>query len=146
MRLVRPDLSIKVANTRDERISNTSWIAPACSQASVKATNVVWGSKRSLTGSWDAVLRVIVRGPRDDVLSLLVNASWVACGWNDSWDVGTVDIVSDEIDGRRNSRGWDRKKLAGVGVVNEAEEEALAAGMSLALGQAQCRSSCRKYN
>lgn len=131
---MRPDLSIEVANTRDERISNTSWIAPACSQASVKATNVVWGSKRCLTGSWDAVLRVIVRGPRDYVLSLLVNAGWVACGWNDSWDVGTVDIVSDEIDGRRDSRGWDRKKLAGVDVVNEAEEEALAAGMSLALG------------
>lgn len=141
---MRRDLSIEVANTRGERIGNTSWVAPARSQASVKATNVIWGSERCLTSSWDTVLRVIVGGSRDDVLSLLVNTGWVACGWNDRWDVRTADVVSDEIGGRRDRRGWDRKELAGVGVVNEAEEEALAAGIGLALGQAKSRGSCEK--
>jgi hypothetical protein len=86
-----------------------------------------------LTDSGDAVLRVSVGGPRYEVLSLLVNTSRIACGWNDRWDVGTADIVSDETGDRRDRRGRDRKKLAGVDVVNEAEEEALAAGMGIAL-------------
>lgn len=143
---MRKDLGIEVANTRDERIGNTGWVAPARSQASAKATNVVWCSERCLTGNWDAVLRVIVGGFRGDVLSLLVNTSWVACGWNDRWNIRTADVVSDEIGGRRDRRGWDREELAGVNVINEAEEEALATGMDLALGQAKSCGSCEKYN
>ena len=92
-----------------------------------------WGSERSLTGGWDTVLRVGMGGSIDDSLSLLLNTSWVACGWNNVWDVGAGNIVGDEVSDGRDRGGWDSKELADVNIVDETEEEGLAAGLGLAL-------------
>ena len=84
---------------------------------------MAWGSERSLTGGWNTVLRVGVGSSSDDSLSLLYNTSWVACGWNNTWDVGAGNVVGDEVSDGRNRGGWDGEELADVNIVNEAEEE-----------------------
>ena len=103
---------------------------------------MAWGSKRSLTGGWDTVLRVGVSSSNDDVLPLLLNASWVACGWNNVRDVGAGNVVSDEVGDGRKRRGRDGEELANIYIIDEAEEEGLATGIGSALSQAKGCSSC----
>ena len=81
-----------------------------------------------MTGGWDTVLRVGVGSSSDDGLSLLLNTSWVACGWNNVWDAGAGDVVGDEVSDGRERGGWDGEQLADVSIVDEAEKEGLAAG------------------
>jgi hypothetical protein len=81
-----------------------------------------------LTGGWDTVLRVGVGSSSDDVLSLLFNTSWVACGWNDVWDAGAGNVIGDKVGDRRDRGGWDGEQLADISIVDEAEEEGPAAG------------------
>jgi hypothetical protein len=170
-----------VADTGHESIADTGWVAPAGSQASVKAANILWGGERSLIGSWDAVTWVSVSSSSDDILSRLLNTSWVAFGWNrsltgsrvtayclrlgsssagilcrllntrwvargrhDRWDIGAGQIISDEIGNRRDGGGGDGEELAGINVINEAEEEALAAGLGSTLGHAEGCSFCKE--
>lgn len=104
---------------------------------------MAWGSERSLTGGWDTVLRVGMSSSSDDALSLLIHTSWVARGWNNAWDVGAGNVVSDEVGSRRDRGGWDGEELAGVNIVDETKEKALTAGIGSALGQAEGCGSCK---
>ena len=79
----------------------------------------------------------------DDSLSLLLNASWVACGWNNVWNVGASNIIGDEVGDGRDRGGWDSEELTDINIVEETEEEALAAGLGLALSQAEGCDSCK---
>ena len=97
-----------------------------------------------MAGGWDTVLRVRVGSSSDYGLSLLLNTSWVACGWNNVWDVGAGNVVSDEVGDRRDRGGRDGKKLADVNIVDEAEEEGLAARLGSALSQAESCGSCER--
>ena len=95
-----------------------------------------------MTGGWNTVLRVGVGSSRDDVLSFLVNTSWVTCGWNNIWDIGAGNVVGDAIGDGRDRGRWDGEQLADVNIVGQAEKEGLAARIGSALGQAEGCSSC----
>jgi hypothetical protein len=95
-----------------------------------------------LAGRWDAVLGVGVGSSRDDVLSLLLDSCWVLCGGDDGWNVGAAGSVGHEVGGWREGRSRDGEELAGVNIVDESEEEALAAGMGIALGHAKGCGGC----
>lgn len=107
---------------------------------------MVRGSERSLTSGWNTILRVSVGSSSDNCLSLLLDTSWVACRWYNIWDIGAGNVIGDTVGDGRDRGSWDSKKLADVDIVDEAEEEGLAAGISSALGQTEgCRSCEREF-
>jgi hypothetical protein len=73
-----------------------------------------------------------------------LNASWVNCSWNDGWNIRAGNIIGDEISDGRDGGGRDGEQLAGVNIVDEAKEEALAAGMVIALDLAEGCGFCER--
>ena len=151
------DLCIEVADTRDESVANATRVTLASSETSVEICNVLWGSERRLTGFRDAVFGASVCSSSDHrrvicfsrssslagIICRLLNASWVACGRNDRWDTSASNVIGNEASNRRDRRGWDGEELAGINIIDEAEEDAFAAGMGTALGHAEGCGFCR---
>ena len=124
-------LRVSMGSPRDDilpRLLNTGWVA--C------------GRSGGFFGAWDAAHRVSIASTSVAIICRLLNASWVACGRNDRWDISAARVVGDEIGDGRDGGGWDGEELAFVNIIDEAEEEALAAGLGNALGHAEGGSFC----
>ena len=105
---------------------------------------VACGRSRRLFGARDVTRGLSIAGTSAGIISWLLNAGWVASGRNDRWDTSASNVIGNEASNRRDRRGWDREELAGINIVDEAEEDTLAVRLGIALGHAECCSFCER--
>ena len=105
---------------------------------------VACGRSRRFFGARDVTRGLSIAGTSAGIISWLLNAGWVASGRNDRWDTSASNVIGNEASNRRDRRGWDREELAGINIVDEAEEDTLAVRLGIALGHAECCSFCER--